>query len=81
MTFFCSVFTQENENKLPDFEDRVFQEVLSDIDFTPAAVLKKLKKLKPDKSPGPDGHHPYVLKELAGSLAEPLSIVFKKING
>ena len=40
--------------------------------------MKKLKALKPNKSSGLDRHHPYVLKELAGELAKPLSIVFQK---
>ena len=38
----------------------------------------KLRSLKPDKAPGPDGIHPYLLRELANSLCHPLSILFTK---
>jgi hypothetical protein len=41
-------------------------------------VFKKLKNLKVDKSPGPDGLHPKVLKEMAGILDLPLTMLFNK---
>ena len=41
-------------------------------------MLEALKSLKADKSPGPDGHHPRVLKELAEQLAHPLTNLFNK---
>lgn len=41
-------------------------------------VLEKLLALNSSKSPGPDGLHPRVLKELANELAEPLALVFQK---
>ena len=40
--------------------------------------MKKLKKLNPSKSPGPDGLHPKVLKEAAEALAEQLAVIFNK---
>ena len=40
-------------------------------------IEKVLKKLKPDKSPGPDGLHPRFFKELASSLSLPLCIIFR----
>ena len=46
--------------------------------FTPDIVKKKLDKLKTGKSPGPDGVHPKVLKELSAVLAKPLAIIFNK---
>jgi len=33
--------------------------------------------LKASKSPGPDGIHPRVLKELVCELAEPITMIFK----
>jgi hypothetical protein len=41
-------------------------------------VKKKLQLLKPNKSPGPDCHHPYILKQVADSIAKPLSIIYNK---
>ncbi len=64
---------------MPDFQDREFAETLSNIIITKEDVLKKLKHLKPNKSPGPDGHHPHVLRECADALAYPLSIILQKI--
>ena len=57
----------------------ISQESLSDFSFTKEDVLQKLKSLKINKSPGPDGHHPHVLKEVAEALADPLTSVLNKI--
>ena len=73
------MFTKENLENIPAVEDRHFQESLSDISFTKDDVLQKLKALKISKSPGPDGHHPHVLKEVAEALADPLTLVLNKI--
>jgi len=36
-----------------------------------------LKRLKPEKSPGPDNIHPRVLKECAAELARPLTLIYQ----
>ena len=77
--FSCSVFAKENLENIPAFEDRHFQESLSDISFTKEDVLQMLKSLKINKFPGPDGHHPHVLQEMAEALADPLISVLNKI--
>ena len=41
-------------------------------------MKKKLKGLKIDKSPGSDGMHPRILKELSDTIASPLCILFNK---
>ena len=50
---------------------------ISTIDITEPDVLNLLRKLKSDKSPGPDNLHPRVLKECAAELARPLTLLFK----
>jgi len=39
---------------------------------------KVLGKLKVDKSPGPDGLHPRVLKEIAEEMVEVLVVIFQE---
>ena len=63
---------------MPSFEDRQFNTVLTNMEFTEEDVKKKLKKLKPEKSPGPDGMHPKVLVELSDYLAKPLTILYHR---
>eukprot|EP00061_Rhincodon_typus_P011377 g36331.t1 len=41
-------------------------------------VLEKLKRLKVDKSSGPDGLHPRVLKEIVEELVEALVVIFQE---
>ena len=50
---------------------------LSSIDITEDEVLALLRKLQPDKSPGPDNIHPKVLRECAVELAGPLTKLFQ----
>ena len=45
---------------------------MDSIVFTLCDVSKKLERLNPNKSLGPDGMHPNVLRELSTTLAEPL---------
>ena len=48
------------------------------IQFDADTVMKKLKKLKPEKSPGPDGIHPMVLQNTAEVVADPLAQIFQE---
>jgi len=76
--FFCSVFTKENTQNMPTCEQRRVRSELRNIDFTRESILKRLQSLNPTKSPGSDGMHSRVLKELADELAEPLTMLFTK---
>ena len=40
-------------------------------------MYNALKSLNINKSPGPDGIHPRIFKELAYELSEPLSFLFQ----
>lgn len=48
------------------------------ISMDPVTVERALQRLKVEKSPGPDGIHPMVLRECAGVLSVPLSKIFMK---
>jgi hypothetical protein len=79
--FFCSVFTQDNEEdgdcecKLPDDADAPS---ISTLSIQECVVRKKLDNINTDKSPGPDGIHPKVLFECREHLCKPLSIIFQQ---
>lgn len=74
--FYSSVFVSDN-NILPDFACRVGDESeLSDMQFSPDIVFKHLSKLKPKTGGGPDGLAAVFLKNVAGSLATPLSFLY-----
>jgi len=75
---FCSVFTQEDVRVVPELPPRQYQRALQDMTITPDMVKKKLLKLNPNKSPGPDSHHPMVFMNLAECLASPLASLFSK---
>jgi len=57
---------------MPILDTRHNRIALSDLIISSDMVAKKLKKLKPTKSAGPDGLHPRVLKETADTICYPL---------
>ena len=67
--FFASVFTRENLENIPSFEQIITDDSLSSLQCSVDEVTKLLKELKPRKSPGPDGIHPLILKNCADTLA------------
>ena len=77
--FFASVFTREGTGDLPDFNDKIEEdEFINDINILPDCVLKQLRNLNVSKACGPDGCHPYFLKQCAEQLYRPLSVIFNK---
>ena len=50
---------------------------MEQLHFDIGQVLKKLRELKPSKAAGPDGLHPKMLRELATSLATPLTTIYE----
>jgi len=74
--FYSSVFTTDN-NTLPQFSSRVNAD-LNHVDFSPSVIFKHLNSLKPKTSGGPDGLTALFLKNVAGTLAWPLSLLYSK---
>ena len=73
--FFCDQFSDAslynvdiNINSLPE----------TYIKFTSSLVFSFLRKVKPNKAPGPDGISGYVLKNCASALSFPLALLFNK---
>ena len=75
-SFFTSVFTREDMTNMPEQPEQHSVREMDSIVFTLCDVAKKLERLNPNKSTGPDGMHPKVLRELSTTLAEPLYAIF-----
>ena len=63
----------KNEENLSKVVSRFTEDSLNSINITKDMVLYHIKHLMPGKSPGPDGWHPFFLRELAEELRLPLS--------
>ena len=77
-SFFCSVFTRENHDDTPILLSIHDDNPLDDITLTEEIIKNKLIKLNPNKSPGPYGWNPRVLKEVAEARTPPLLILLRK---
>lgn len=75
--FFASVFTKEPVDELPTTSTKNVVYPMEELQVDEKCVEKILQNLRPSKSPGTDGLHPRVLKELSGILATPLTMIFK----
>ena len=76
--YFVTVFTKENGSNIPILENRIKEEDnLNKIVIDENMVKKKLDQLKTDKSPGADGIHPRLLKELSNVISKPLASLFQ----
>ena len=75
--FFSSVFTTEDVSNIPVFNSNsdVF---IDNINVSVKDMEESLRSLNVNKSSGPDGLHPRVLKELATVLSYPLKLLFDK---
>ena len=76
--YFNSVYTKEPEGEIPKLPPKQIQYELEDLIIKEEQVVKSLKQLQIDKSPGPDGIHPQFLKNTAESISYPLCKIFNK---
>lgn len=78
--FFSSVFTGYNEtNNLSEEENNINNNHnLDEIVISDVIILDKINKMKINKSPGPDGLYPRVLKEVKEKITIHLSNIFDK---
>jgi len=72
--YFKEVFTKEIDCKDKPTMRSIFG-INGRIVFSQELVLARVQRLKPDKSPGPDGIHPMLLQSHAHQLAKPLSLI------
>ena len=72
---FFSVFTQESCSNIPRLPPRTLS-TISDVHITKEMVTTLFEALNVNKSVGPDGMHPKLLKELAVHITEPITQLF-----
>ena len=77
--YFSTVYTEETLEDIREPREVVTDEhMLKEVELSVGAVTKKIKGLKAEKSSGKDNIHPAVIKNLKGSVAYPLSLIFRK---
>ena len=76
--FFSDAFTEEDTSNIPSFHTEDIRKPLEELKITEEKVKERLESLNPHKSPGPDGLHPRVLKELSNEISKPLAIIMQK---
>ena len=75
--YFSTVFTKDSGVCLLNLALFLYEnDCLSSINIHEQLVLKKLKELKINKSPGPDDLHPRLLFELCSIIAKPLAKLY-----
>ena len=76
--YFASVFEVEENDQIPEFEERNYDSALIDIEINEEQISKIVNDLKPNKSQGPDRIHPRILKETSQCITSPLEKIFRK---
>lgn len=73
---YSNVFTREPVENVPVVEKRNVPAGFP-VEFREDVIIKVIDKLKRNKSPGPDGLHPRIIKEMKDQLVVPLKILFE----
>lgn len=75
-SYFSSVGVQDN-GVYPEFKRRVADDIkLDTVNFSPAALLKICKKLKPKATSDPNGYCNYLLKQIMPAITVPVCDMF-----
>ena len=77
-SYFESNFVSEESTVPLDFATRI-PDSIPDIDLNIPNMYQKLSALNPNKTPGPDNIHPYVLKMCSATFSKPLYLLFKQL--
>ena len=75
--YFKTVFTVENETDQPHKGQSLYP-TIANFEITTQGVYNILSTCNPHKSPGPDGIHPYALKETATEVSPMLTHIFQQ---
>ena len=75
-SYFTSVFTKEDDTPIPEFKST--ENILDNITFNVEQVQKLLEGVNETKSKGADNMHPKLVRETAGQISKPLTLLFKK---
>jgi hypothetical protein len=74
--FFSSVFTQENLQNIPEPVPEKVRRKMQPVRITRQQIRNKIRKLRKDAAPGPDGITPDLLQKLGDSVLPPLEMIF-----
>ena len=77
--YFKTVFNDRLDEDDPNKVELQFDNVpeMPSVDIQEFDVLKQINKLNVNKSPGVDGIHPRVLKEIGSVISVPLTLIFR----
>jgi len=76
--FFVSVFTREDTTEIPTPRKKRIWSKLKKCWVTTAMVKAKIKELRPNSAPGPDGISAKVLKQCSDEIAPVLAMIYRK---
>ncbi len=76
--FFSTVFTKEDLQNIPEAERENITKKMNQVTVSQQMIRTKIRKLRKDAAPGPDGISPGLLKMLEEEVLLPLEIIFNK---
>ena len=77
-TFFSDQFSAKSDYDIPVSYIGDKLSIFSKFEISRSSIVSFLRKQNPNKAPGPDGIHGYVLKNCALSISYPLFLIFNE---